>query len=255
MRSPPSRSAPGRSSRRSSSSRVAVPPLLGRRRVDHRHARAAIRAPDEQRRVRRTRRARPARRGREPVSATASLPHAPRTSTSSQRAASVAVACERLAGGERGVGSTSSLMHGSSVVEQPREGRVDRQLACERAVRSASAFAVSRPGRSDGPEQDVLGRVLEVDELDDLDVVPDGAEQLRARGVGDLGREALAQGAVAQQRRERRALELGQQLVLAARARRGSRARPPARRGRGRASVAVSQACRLTTRSTPSSAS
>ena len=66
-------------------------------------------------------------------------------------------------------------------------------------------------------KQDVLRRVLELDELDHLHVVADGAEKLGPRGVGHLGGEPLTEGAVAEQRIERRALELGEQLVLAAR--------------------------------------
>ena len=47
--------------------------------------------------------------------------------------------------------------------------------------------------------------MLELDELDDLDVVPDRAEELGAGGVGHLGGESLPQRAVAKQRPERRA--------------------------------------------------
>ena len=59
--------------------------------------------------------------------------------------------------------------------------------------------------------------MLELDELDDLHVVPDRAEQLGPGGIRHLGRESLTQRAVAEQRREGAVLELGQQLVLAAR--------------------------------------
>ena len=58
--------------------------------------------------------------------------------------------------------------------------------------------------------------MLELDELDELHVVAGQAEQLRPGRVGDLGGEALAEHAVAQERRERRVVELGEQLVLAA---------------------------------------
>ena len=76
---------------------------------------------------------------------------------------------------------------------------------------------MSRPGRAVGAQEDVLRRVLELDELDHLHVVADGAEKLGPRGVGHLGGKPLTQGAVAEQRIERRARELGEQLVLAAR--------------------------------------
>ena len=59
--------------------------------------------------------------------------------------------------------------------------------------------------------------MLELDELDHLHVVADGAQKLGARGVRHLGGKPLAQGAVAEQRIERRPRELREQLVLAAR--------------------------------------
>ena len=59
--------------------------------------------------------------------------------------------------------------------------------------------------------------MLELDELDDLDVVPDRTEELRARGVRHLRGESLPEGAEPQQRPKRRVLELRHQLVLAAR--------------------------------------
>ena len=65
--------------------------------------------------------------------------------------------------------------------------------------------------------EDVLRRVLELDELDDLNVVADGAEKLGTGSVRHLGGEPLAQGAVAEERIERRPGELREQLVLAAR--------------------------------------
>ena len=58
--------------------------------------------------------------------------------------------------------------------------------------------------------------MLELDELDDLHVVADRAEELRTCRVGDLGCEALPQRPVPEERVEGGAPELRQQLVLAA---------------------------------------
>ena len=59
--------------------------------------------------------------------------------------------------------------------------------------------------------------MLELDELDHLHVVADGAQKLGPRGIRHFGGKPLTQCAVAEQRIERRARELGEQLVLAAR--------------------------------------
>ena len=48
-------------------------------------------------------------------------------------------------------------------------------------------LARSRARACDRAQQDVLGGVLELDELDHLDVIAHGAEQLGPRGIGDLG--------------------------------------------------------------------
>ena len=58
--------------------------------------------------------------------------------------------------------------------------------------------------------------MLELDELDHLHVVPDRTEQLGPGGVGHLRGESLTQRAVAEQGGEGAALELRQELVLAA---------------------------------------
>ena len=59
--------------------------------------------------------------------------------------------------------------------------------------------------------------MLELDELDHLHVVPDRTEQLGPGGIRHLRREPLTQRAVTEQRSEGTVLELGQELVLAAR--------------------------------------
>ena len=109
------------------------------------------------------------------------------------------------------------LAHAGSLSASSRaEGRIDPELGREGPVLGERLRRVAA-GPRDGAQEDVLRRVLELDELEHLHVVADRTEQLGARGVGDLGGEALPQRAVPEQRPERRALELAEELVLAAR--------------------------------------
>ncbi len=92
------------------------------------------------------------------------------------------------------------------------------------------------------------------DELDELGAVAGELEQLGTERIGDECREALLGESVPEQRREELALELpyasfwqhGTARIASACQRTACASA---------SSVAVSQACRLTTRSTPSSAS
>ena len=139
-----------------------------------------------------------------------------------------------------------------SASSRPRAGSIPSSAANARY--SASAFAVSRPGRATARSRTFFGVCSSSTNSTHLHVVPDRAEQLRAGGVRHLGGEALPQRAVAEQRPERRALELGRSSCWQQGTARITGA--PARTARSSASsVAVSQACRLTTRSTPASAS
>ena len=168
----------------------------------------------------------------------------------------VAVPGKRLAGGKRRCRSRWPTWLTPAAGRRAADRAQGRSRARPRTRGTRrSAFAVSRPGRGDGAQQDVLRRVLELDELEHLDVVAHGAEQLRPRGVRHLRGEPLPQRAVTEKRAERRVLELRQQLVLTAGNRQDHRCRRHATARSSASSVAVSQACRLTTRSTPPSCS
>ena len=118
-----------------------------------------------------------------------------------------------------------------------RAGARARGRSRARRRRPGSRRAPS-PCRGPGGRRPGAGRssgvCSSVDELDHLDVVADGAEQLRPGGVGHLGGEPLAQRPVAEERAERGVLELRQQLVLAARDREDHPRARRARRGRAR---------------------
>ncbi len=141
----------------------------------------------------------------------------------------------------------SSPASSRSASRRPSAGSIPSSASSDRT--SASDRRRSRPGRADGPDEHVLGRVLELDELDELHVVADGPEQPGAHRVGDLGGEALPQEAVSEERRRDTAFsscgasscwQHGTARITLA----------PQRTARSSAaSVAVSQACRLTTRS------
>ena len=132
--------------------RVAAPPIpRGAARMTVTPSRRSGRRIEEHL-ARRTRRAHPATRPARPLSATASLPHAPRTSTSSQLAASVAVpasgsppASEAAAQVHRG---RADARHAGSrsASSRPSAGSIPSSAANARY--SPSAFAVSRPGRA-----------------------------------------------------------------------------------------------------------
>ncbi len=104
------------------------------------------------------------------------------------------------------------------VPEQALERRLDPERVGERPVlgrqpRSVTVRALG-PCR---PQEHVLRRVLERDELDDLDVVPGELEQAGACGVRHLRDEALPKRSVPEQRPQDLVLELPEKLVLAAR--------------------------------------
>ena len=101
------------------------------------------------------------------------------------------------------------------VGEQPAEGRVDTELGRKGSVLSQRLASVTT-GARDGTKQNVLRGVLELDELENLHVVPDGTKQLGAGRVRHLRGEALAKRAVPEKGAERGVLELRQKFVLAA---------------------------------------
>ena len=214
---PASRSAPGSSSSEPSSCRTAVPPsssTVARMTVTPRR-RSGRRTSDHlpRKRVQRVREPPAAARCRRPRPSPTL--RAPRRAASSSPWVAVPASGSPAASDDAGAASTHLAHAGQPVGEQPAERRVDPELGRERAVLGERLRRVTA-GARDGAEQDVLRRVLELDELEHLHVVADGAEQLGAGGVRHLGGEALAQRAVPEQRPERRALELGQELVLAA---------------------------------------
>ena len=85
-----------------------------------------------------------------------------------------------------------ALRAGQEIGEQSLEGRLDAEPGRERRGMPMGLDPVAA-GPSHRADEHVLGGVLELDELDDLDVVPDRLEQLRARRVGHLRGEPLAQ--------------------------------------------------------------
>ena len=89
-------------------------------------------------------------------------------------------------------------------------------------------------GPSHRADEHVLRRVLELDELDQLDVVADRLEQLRARGVGHVRGEPLPQRCRAEQRHRARRSPAGARARAGSTARRGSRAPATARPDRAR---------------------
>ena len=80
----------------------------------------------------------------------------------------------------------------SRSAEEALERRLDAERALEGGVAAEGLGAVATRAACRADE-DVLRRVLELDELDELDVVADRLEQLRPGRVGDVGGEALAQ--------------------------------------------------------------
>src|SRR5687768_13646916 len=109
---------------------------------------------------------------------------------------------------------SSSPTEPNPLAEQSFERRLDAEGVLQRAVLAGEARAVA--GRAaHGPDEHVLRRVLQLDELEHLYVVASQPQQLCARRVRHLGREALLQHPVAEQRRQLAALDLAEQLVLA----------------------------------------
>ncbi len=188
----------------SSSCRTAVPPLsstvarisvVPRRRSGRR---TSTTLPGNASRTSRT-------AGVSPLSATASLPHAPRISTSSQLAPWVAVPASGSPAASDDAEHVEIELTPAACPRAAGRARDRSRARPRRRGTRRSAFAVSRPGRATARSRTFFGVCSSSTNSSDLDVVPHGPEQLGARGVRHLRGESLTQGAVPEQRLERRA--------------------------------------------------